>query len=245
MAGLKQVQRQTGVALWRQIADRIREAITRGAYDETGMVPPETMLAEQFGVNRHTVRSALAALGQEGIVRAVQGRGTLIERRERLNFPISKRTRFTAGIGGQARETRGFLLAAAAEPADAEVARWLKMRVGDAVIRLETTREADKRPVSRATSWFPAARFGDIAETYRKTESITKAFALLGLQDYVRATTEITAAHADAGDIADLELTPGAILLITKAMNTDLDGVPVQYSITRFAADRVQFTIEN
>ncbi len=245
MAGLKQVQRQTGVALWRQIADRIREAITRGAYDETGMVPPETMLAEQFGVNRHTVRSALAALAQEGIVRAVQGRGTLIERRERLNFPISKRTRFTAGIGGQARETRGFLLAAAAEPADAEVARWLKMRVGDAVIRLETTREADKRPISRATSWFPAARFGDIAETYRKTESITKAFALLGLQDYVRATTEITAAHADAGDIADLELTPGAILLITKAMNTDLDGAPVQYSVTRFAADRVQFTIEN
>jgi GntR family phosphonate transport system transcriptional regulator len=245
MAGLKQVQRQTGVALWRQIADRIREAITRGAYDETGMVPPETMLADQFGVNRHTVRSALAALAQEGIVRAVQGRGTLIERRERLNFPISKRTRFTTGISGQARETRGFLLAAAAEPADAEVARWLKMRVGDAVIRLETTREADKRPVSRATSWFPAARFGDIAETYRKTESITKAFALLGLQDYVRATTEITAAHADAGDIADLELTPGAILLITKAMNTDLDGTPVQYSITRFAADRVQFTIEN
>jgi GntR family phosphonate transport system transcriptional regulator len=245
MAGLKQVQRQTGVALWRQIADRIREAITRGAYDETGMVPPETMLAEQFGVNRHTVRSALAALAQEGIVRAVQGRGTLIERRERLNFPISKRTRFTTGISGQARETRGFLLAATEESADAEVARWLKMRVGDAVIRLETTREADKRPVSRATSWFPAARFGDIAETYRKTESITKAFALLGLQDYVRATTEITAAHADAGDIADLELTPGAILLITKAMNTDLDGVPVQYSITRFAADRVQFTIEN
>ena len=245
MAGLKQVQRQTGVALWRQIADRIREAITRGAYDETGMVPPETALAEQFGVNRHTVRSALAALAQEGIVRAVQGRGTLIERRERLNFPISKRTRFTSGISGQARETRGFLLAAAEESADAEVARWLKMRVGDAVIRLETTREADKRPVSRATSWFPAARFGDIAETYRKTESITKAFALLGLQDYVRATTEITAAHADAGDIADLELTPGAILLITKAMNTDLDGVPVQYSITRFAADRVQFTIEN
>ncbi len=245
MAGLKQVQRQTGVALWRQIADRIREAITRGAYDETGMVPPETALAEQFGVNRHTVRSALAALAQEGIVRAVQGRGTLIERRERLNFPISKRTRFTTGISGQARETRGFLLAAAEESADAEVARWLKMRAGDAVIRLETTREADKRPVSRATSWFPAARFADIAETYRKTESITKAFALLGLQDYVRATTEITAAHADAGDITDLELTPGAILLITKAMNTDLDGVPVQYSITRFAADRVQFTIEN
>ena len=245
MVGLKQVQRQTGVALWRQIADRIREAISSGAYDETGMVPPETVLALQFGVNRHTVRSALAALAQEGIVRAVQGRGTLIERKERLNFPITKRTRFSAGIGDQAREMRGLLLDEAREEASAEIARWLHLKPGDQVIRLETLRQADKRPVSRATSWFPAERFAGIGAAYRKGESITKAFAELGLPDYVRATTEVTAAHASAADMADLELTPGAILLIAKAMNTDLDGVPVQYSISRFAADRVQFTIEN
>ncbi|UWU14212.1 phosphonate metabolism transcriptional regulator PhnF [Rhizobium sullae] len=241
----EQVQRQTGVALWRQIADRIRDAINTGAYDETGMVPPETVLALQFGVNRHTVRSALAALAQEGIVRAVQGRGTLIERKERLNFPITRRTRFTAGIGAQAREMRGLLLDHTEEGADAEVARWLRLRPGAAVIRLETLRMADKRPVSCATTWFPADRFAGIDEAYRKTESITKAFAELGLPDYVRATTEITAAHADSRDITTLELTPGAILLITKAMNTDIEGVPVQYSISRFAADRVQFTIEN
>jgi len=245
MAGLKQVQRQAGVALWRQIADRIREAISTGTYDEAGMVPPETILAQQFGVNRHTVRSALAALAQEVIVRAVQGRGTLIERKERLNFPITKRTRFTAGIGDQAREMRGLLLDDVTEEASAEIARWLGLKQGAQVIRLETLRQADKRPVSKATSWFPAARFAGIGEAYRKHESITKAFADLGLPDYVRATTEVTAAHANTSDLADLELTPGAILLIAKAMNTDLDGVPVQYSISRFAADRVPFTIEN
>jgi GntR family phosphonate transport system transcriptional regulator len=240
-----QVQRQTGVALWRQIADRIRQAISAGAYDETGMVPPETVLAQQFGVNRHTVRSALAALAQEGIVRAVQGRGTLIERKDRLNFPITKRTRFTTGIGEQAREMRGLLLAYGEERADEEVARWLKLQPGTPVIRMETVRKADSRPVSSATTWFPAARFAGMPEAYEKTESITRAFAALGLSDYVRATTQITATHADAGDIAALELTPGAIVLITRAMNTDLDGIPVQYSISRFPADRVQFTIEN
>jgi len=243
MAG--QVQRQTGVALWRQIADRIRQAISAGAYDETGMVPPETVLALQFGVNRHTVRSAIAALAQEGIVRAVQGRGTLIERKERLNFPITRRTRFTTGIGEQAREMRGLLLAHAEERADEEVALWLKLRPGAAVIRMETLRKADNRPVSCATTWFPADRFAGMPAAYEKTESITRAFAALGLSDYVRATTEVTAAHADAADLAALELTPGAIVLVTKAMNTDLEGVPVQYAISRFAADRVQFTIEN
>jgi GntR family phosphonate transport system transcriptional regulator len=33
--------------------------------------------------------------------------------------------------------------------------------------------------------------------------------------------------------------------MTTRALNADLDGVPVQYSISRFAADRVRFTIEN
>ncbi|MBB3315461.1 GntR family phosphonate transport system transcriptional regulator [Rhizobium sp. BK181] len=243
MAG--QVQRQTGVALWRQIADRIRQAISAGAYDETGMVPPETVLALQFGVNRHTVRSAIAALAQEGIVRAVQGRGTLIERKERLNFPITKRTRFTSGIGEQAREMRALLLSHSEEKADADVARWLRLRPGAPVIRMETVRKADGRPVSCATTWFPADRFAGMPAAYEKTESITRAFAELGLPDYVRATTEITATHADAAELAALELTPGAIVLITKAMNTDLLGIPVQYAISRFAADRVQFTIEN
>jgi GntR family transcriptional regulator, phosphonate transport system regulatory protein len=240
-----QVQRQTGVALWRQIADRIRAAINQGDYDETGMVPPETTLALQFGVNRHTVRSALAALGQEGVVRAVQGRGTMVERKEKLNFPISRRTRFSQGIGDQAREARSNLLALSEEGATAEVARWLKLSEGTRLIRFETTGTADRRPVSRATSWFPADRFAGIGEAYRKAGSITQAFREVGLADYVRATTEITALHAEPSDLADLELSPGAIVLVTRALNTDLEGVPVQFSITRFAADRVRFTVEN
>lgn len=245
MAVQRQVQRQTGVALWRQIADRIRASINHGDFDDAGMVPPETVLALQFGVNRHTVRSALAALAQEGVVRAVQGRGTMIERKEKLNFPISKRTRFSQGIGDQAREARSMLLAMADEAAEVEVARWLKITPGALVVRLETIGTADTRPVSRATSWFPADRFAGIGEAYRQMGSITKAFGAMGLPDYIRATTEITAMHAETADIADLELSPGAIVMMTRALNADLDGRPVQYSITRFAADRVQFTIEN
>ncbi|KQQ38541.1 phosphonate metabolism transcriptional regulator PhnF [Rhizobium sp. Leaf306] len=239
------VQRQSGVALWRQIADRIRTAIANGDYDATGKVPPEISLAAEFGVNRHTVRSALAALAQEGIVRAVQGRGTLIERKERLNFPISRRTRFSEGIGDQAKEKEGLLLAASEEPATPDLASRLQLAVGAAVIRLETLRKADRRPVSRATAWFPADRFSGIAEAYRESGSITAAFAAIGLTDYLRVSTEVTAVHADSGDLADLELSPGAIMLVTRALNADPDGVPVQYAISRFPADMVQFTIEN
>ncbi|MCM2397113.1 phosphonate metabolism transcriptional regulator PhnF [Rhizobium sp. S95] len=243
MADVGTVQRQKGVALWRQISDKIRANISAGEYDATGMVPPETVLAEQFGVNRHTIRSALAALGQEGIVRAMQGRGTMIEVKDRFNFPIGLRTRFTQGIGRQARDIEGFLLSSARELATAEVARWLKLAPGTEVIRLEAVRKADGRALSRATTWFPAARFEGIAEIFAKTGSVTKALSEFGVGDYLRDTTEITARHAEPDDVATLELTPGAIVLVTRALNTDLDGQPIQYSITRFPADRVQFTI--
>lgn len=238
------VERQNGVALWRQIADRIRASIANGEYDAAGKVPAEMLLAETFGVNRHTVRNALAALADEGIVRAVQGRGTLIERRDRLNFPISRRTRFTEGIGDQARDKEGILLSAAVEPASPTIAGKLKLAAGAPVLRMETLRTADRRPVSRATSWFPADRFAEMPGHYEMSGSITTAFTALGVSDYVRASTEISATHAENADLADLKLSPGAILLITRALNVDLDGVPVQYSVTRFPADMVQFTIE-
>lgn len=239
------MRRKNGVALWRQIADRIRTSIISGDHDNTGMLPPEMVLAERFGVNRHTVRSAIAALAEEGIVNALQGRGTMIVRKERLSFPISKRTRFTEGLSDQAREMQGLLLSFAQEAASADLADRLHLPTGSTVVRLETLRKADRRPVSRSTAWFPSERFGNIADVYRESGSITAALKQLGLADYVRVSTVISARHADADDLADLELSPGAILLVTHALNADMDGIPVQYAVSRFSADTVEFTVES
>jgi GntR family phosphonate transport system transcriptional regulator len=239
------MQRQKGVALWRQISDRIRANILAGLYDGTGMVPAETALAEEFSVNRHTVRAALAALAQEGIVRAAQGRGTMITQRDKFDFPIGRRTRFTEGIGEQARDLKGILLAAETLAAPADVAEWLGLEHGAEVIRLDGIRTADGRPVSRSTMWFPAERFSGVGSAFAETGSITRALAACGVDDYLRDTTEVTAIHAEPDDVANLGLTPGAIVLVTRAVNTDLAGVPIQYAVTRFPADRVQFTIRS
>lgn len=238
------VERQSGVALWRQIADRMRLAINNGDFDETGMMPPEMALAARFGVNRHTVRSAMAALAEEGIVRPIQGIGTRIERRDRLRFPISRRTRFSQGLGNQARDIEGKLLEAATEPASSTVAEALGLAAGEPCVRLETVNSADKRPISRGTHYFPAERFGGIAAAYEATRSITAALKASGVPDYVRRSTEISAIHAEGDDIRHLKLSPGAIILVTTAINTDLAGTPIQFSRTRFAADRVRLTVE-
>lgn len=243
-SGRPVVDRRGGVALWRQIADRLRAEAAGGAFREGDRLPPEFALAERFGVNRHTLRAAIAALVDEGVLRAEQGRGTFVAKRRRLSYPIAARTRFSEGLAGQARERSGVLLAAAREPASAEVAAALELAEGETVTRLETVSQADGRPVSRATSWFPGW-LGDIDADYARTGSVTQALKARGVADYTRRSTTVSARHADPDDLADLGLAPGAILLVAVATSVGPDGRPVQHQATRFAADRVEFVVDH
>ena len=238
------LQRGLGVALWRQIADGIRSGIAGGLADGSGRLPPEAELAQRFGVNRHTVRAAIAALAHEGVLVSYQGRGTYVRRRQRLVYPIGERTRFSAGIGSQARDTRSEMTEAADEPAPAWVAAALGLEAGAPVIRIESLGRADGVPISRSSSWFPADRFRGIAELFSRTGSMTAALARSGVADYRRSSTAIEARHADEADMRDLQLAPGAIVIVTHAVNSDLAGKPVQCSVTRFAADRVELRVE-
>ena len=63
------LQRGQGVALWRQIVQEIAGDIATGRFRGGDKLPTEPELAERFKVNRHTLRRAMAALAEEGLVR--------------------------------------------------------------------------------------------------------------------------------------------------------------------------------
>ena len=237
------MERRSGVALWRQIADQIRLGIAAGNLGSDGKLPPELALSERFGVNRHTVRAAIAALVQEGVLRAEQGRGTFIEARKKLSYPIAKRTRFSTGLEGQVRERKSTLLAHAVEPATERVAEALSLTPGVLILRMELLSEVDGRPLSRGTAWFDAERFSGFEAAYAETHSITAAFKRYGVDDYLRRSTVVSARHADPADLRDLGLAPGAIVLVTVALNVDMEGRPIEFAETRFAADRVELSV--
>src|SRR5207249_115330 len=56
-----------------QVEQQIREAILGGLFSPGEKLPPETQLAEQFGVSRPTVREALGSLVTAGLIRKVPG----------------------------------------------------------------------------------------------------------------------------------------------------------------------------
>ena len=56
-----------------RVTDELRERIEAGDYAPGDKLPTEAALSARFGVNRHTVRHALGALADEGVVYARRG----------------------------------------------------------------------------------------------------------------------------------------------------------------------------
>ncbi|GAA3361862.1 hypothetical protein GCM10017744_050270 [Streptomyces antimycoticus] len=68
-------------AVFRQIADALREAIDKGRFREGDKLPSETELVDHFGVSRMTVRNALSLLQQEDLAVSEHGKGVFVRPR--------------------------------------------------------------------------------------------------------------------------------------------------------------------
>ncbi len=69
------------MAMWQDIAEALREAITRGDYPPGTTIPKETELMAMHGAGRETVRRAIIQLTAEGLVEPVRRRGTMVRAR--------------------------------------------------------------------------------------------------------------------------------------------------------------------
>jgi GntR family phosphonate transport system transcriptional regulator len=234
----------SGVALWRQVADGIERGIANGSFAAGEKLPGETEIAETYRVNRHTVRRALAALAERGLVRAERGSGTYVEA-QKLAYPLRSRTRFSEIVGAGGQEPRGQLIDASQDVATRELARALGLKTGEPLIRIEALRSADRTPICISTTWLSAERFPDAGSVFASVRSMTKLLAHYGVRDYRRASTKITAAIADATDAARLDLALGRPVLVVDATDVDTNGTPLVTKRSRFAAERVEFLVEN
>src|SRR6266567_3760914 len=80
ISSLISLERGSGLPLYRQICQSLREAILSGELAEGVRLPTERALANELGVNRTTVMNAYNELASEGLVEGHVGRGTLVRR---------------------------------------------------------------------------------------------------------------------------------------------------------------------
>ena len=237
------VSRQDGVTLWRQIATALQNDIAAGTYQPGAQLPTEAELSQHFGVNRHTVSRALEELTRAGLVRVEQGRGSFVAE-DVLEYAVEPRTRFSEWIRRHNKEPSGRVLQLKEITADSTIAGWLGIRPGGRVVLLERLGFADDRPVSLASHYFPQVRLRGVLAALRDNARITDALTSIGVDDYLRQMTRVTARLPSAEEADLLRMPRNRPLLVTDNVNVDREGTVVEYAIGRYPTPRVQIVFE-
>ena len=241
--GVHRVNRQEGVTLWRQIAGQIQGEIASGAYKPGARLPTEAELSTRFGVNRHTVRRALEELSRDGLVRVEQGRGSFVAE-DVLDYTVEARTRFSEWIRKHNKEPSGLIRQLREISAERRVADGLGVRAGSKIVLLERLGFADDRPVVLARHYFPAMKLKGILQALQGTPRVTDALRLVGVDDYLRLQTRVTARLPTQTEAGLLRTARNRPVLITENINVDRAGAIVEFAYGCYPTPRVQIVFE-
>ena len=72
------IKKTVGTLLYEQVIDTIREMIINGQFHKGDLLPSEKKLMDLTGVSRITVREALKALAEMGIIETRKGKGSFV-----------------------------------------------------------------------------------------------------------------------------------------------------------------------
>jgi GntR family transcriptional regulator len=144
-----------GVPLYVQIANSIAERIRSGELGTGDQLPSERQLAEELLVSRMTVRQALLALRQQGLVDGQHGRGTFITQ-PRIEQPVDVLIGFSDNMVKRGIKPSARLLKLESILANREIAAELQLHLGESVYAVHRLRLANDIPAALEYSHFPA-----------------------------------------------------------------------------------------
>ncbi len=229
--------------VWARIRDALAGEIREGRWATGERLPSETALAARFGVNRHTLRRATAALAEAGMVHVRRGAGATVTHAT-TDYPISRRTRFSENLRAAGREPARRILSLETQGASRAEAEALELDRGAPVHVYEGLTLADGVPMAVARTVFPAGRLPDLPGVLRETGSITRALAAGGGEDYTRRWTRMTACRPGLLIARHLMIPETTPLLRAESLSVDVGGRPVEYGLTWFCTDRMPLLIE-
>lgn len=142
-------------SLHAQLASDLREKIYRHELVSGQRIASEHKLAKRYSLSRGTVRKAISALIEEGLLKTVQGSGTFVADHA-LSHPAGVRPlSFAASLHQQGKEFQTHLLAKEVLLAPREVAQHLNIHPSENVMFMRRVRSVDGQPVMCQESWCP------------------------------------------------------------------------------------------
>ncbi|MFC8962832.1 GntR family transcriptional regulator [Streptomyces sp. NPDC057094] len=227
-----------------QIAHHIRDQILRGDLRPGDEVPSERQLAADWGVSRPTAARSLEALSHQGLVEKRQGSGTYVR-----GLAVNRRAR---ELYGRAKQTGkiytpgeyAVITSAGWLEAPDYVAEALSLAPGSQAVHRRRVTKNESGPITISTSWF-GADVGDRAPKLCDPDRIQE-----GTLMYVESVTGRQGSYAEdrmcarlatEDEAADLELEPGAAVLIVHHVVYDMQDRPLEFAEATYPPGRWAF----
>ncbi|MBR0577057.1 GntR family transcriptional regulator [Proteiniclasticum sp. BAD-10] len=141
--------------MYLQLREVIRTKIEDGEYQPGMAIPSENELAETYGINRMTVRSAIDTLIREGMLLSVQGKGVfVVGKKHERNLDILEG--FTQIMRSKNSEPKFKILQNNEREAGKLFARLFGINPEDPIYYIKRTCYDNKEPVSIEELFIPA-----------------------------------------------------------------------------------------
>jgi GntR family transcriptional regulator len=226
--------------LHRQVHDAIAERVAAGQWRPGQRLPSERRLCETFGVSRVTVRRALGALVDEGVLEVAPGRGWFVATGP-LSEPPNLLLSFTAMARARGLEPTAIVREHVVRGATIDEAESLGVAPGAALVHLERVRLLDGIPVAVDRSLVPLARCPALATTDFTIASLYEVLREeAGLvPTFAETTVEAEAAGDELAEL--LDLSASWPVLVTTQTTYDQHQQPLEASRIVYRGDRYRF----
>jgi DNA-binding GntR family transcriptional regulator len=236
------VRRAAAEPLYAQVAKDLAAHVRIGTMAPGRRLPPEPVLAAAYGVNRLTVREALASLSRQGLVRRVQGVGSFV-----ADAPV--RHRIDAGeasvsdaLRRQGRTIHEALLETAPGPPEAVPGGGFPAFPGPVTI-LWTRCVVDDVPWALSLTWAPAS----LVPTDTQFSPEMSVFSVLLQRHRLQAVPSdrtVGSTPAAPSDSEHLDVPTGTPLIVLSGGNVDQHGRRIAQVAHRIRGDRAECAID-
>lgn len=227
--------------LYLQLREVVRSKIEEGEYLPGIAIPSENQLAESYGVNRLTVRSAIDALVSEGMLKRVQGKGVFVVG-EKLERELNTLGGFTKTMKGKSKEPHTKILIKQLREAGTVLANQMNLSPTDEVYYIKRLCYSDNEPFSLEEIFIPKAVVPKLEGIDLGVFTIYEVYEFYGIVlKEGHQTLDITTLSQK--DARALGMEAGQPVFYFQCVSTDELGRVIEYAKTYTRHDLCDFTV--
>jgi GntR family transcriptional regulator len=242
---LKIVDASNPMPKYLQISAWLKEVIQSGRYKVGERLPSEVELSQMCGVNRNTLRQAIAELTVAGILRKEKGTGTFVSAPapSELKHKLERIYSFRDMLGQSGIKAKTIVIEKGIEQADDYVAKTLFLGSSKKVIAVRRIRAGNGTPYIFEESYLPADTFEGFLNfdlTGSMYDLISERFNVV----LARSKQTISAVNLNRKIAKILGLAPNSAAIFSEYITFDDKSMPVEILYSYYRGDKYKLEIE-